>query len=128
MAKTMSRLGIFVFYDPDGIVDGYVTHLLQTLRPNFKKLIVVSNSNVSDAEKNKLEQNSDGVFVRENRGLDAAAFKAGMVSFCGWEEVCRYDEVVLINDTFFGPMGSFAAVFDDMAEKDLDFWGMSAGH
>ena len=124
----MSRLGIFVFYDPDGIVDGYVTHLLQTLRPNFKKLIVVSNSNVSDAEKNKLEQNSDGVFVRENRGLDAAAFKAGMVSFCGWEEVCRYDEVVLINDTFFGPMGSFVAVFDDMAEKDLDFWGMSAGY
>ena len=128
MPNILSRLGIFAFFDPEGVVDQYVIQLLQSMRPNFERLIVVSNSIIAEAERTVLEQNADAVFVRENHGLDAAAFKAGMVCFCGWEELCCYDEVVLFNDTFFGPIGSFDKMFAEMAERDLDFWGMSAGY
>lgn len=128
MTKKLSRLGLFVFYDPQGIVDDYVVHLLHALRPHFARLLVISNGEVNHVAKERLLQHADDVFVRENYGLDAGAFKDGLINFCGWDEVEKYDEVVLINDTFFGPIGSFDDMFSEMANRDLDFWGMSAGY
>ena len=128
MNKKKSRLGLFVFYDPQGIVDDYVVHLLKHLRPHFTKLVVISNGTLNEIAKNRLTQYADNLFIRKNQGLDAAAYKAGLTSFCGWDEVEQYDEVALINDTFYGPIHSFDAMFDKMSGQDLDFWGMSAGY
>ena len=125
MKKDLSRLVIFVFFDPHGIVDEYVVRLLQALRSNAEKIIVVSNVTVDGTAMETLERYSDEVFLRENCGLDAAAFKAGMVKVCGWDEVEKYDEVVLVNDTFFGPIHSFGEMFAEMAGRSVDFWGMS---
>lgn len=128
MNHNLTRLAIFVFYDPQGTVDRYVTYLLEVLRPNVTRLVVVSNTELDNSNRERLERCCDDLFVRENRGLDAAAFKQGLVSFCGWEEVRKYDEVVLLNDTFFGPITSFDAMFFDMASRAVDFWGMAAGY
>ena len=128
MLNNPSRLGIFVFYDPQGIVDDYVIHLMASLRPHFTRIVTVSNTKVDHTAKERLEKYSDDLIVRENRGLDAAAFKECLVSYCGWKEVSRYDEVVLFNDTFFGPILSFEDMFLEMNQKDIDFWGMSAGY
>lgn len=128
MCKEMTRLGLFVFYDSQGIVDDYVVHLLQHFRPHFSKLVVISNGALNEIAKNRLTQYADSLFVRENYGLDAAAYKAGLISFCGWDEVETYDEVILINDTFYGPVHSFDDMFEEMSGRDLDFWGMSAGY
>lgn len=128
MAKDMTRLGLFVFFDPQGIVDDYVLHLLEALRPHFTKLVVISNGELGGTAQSRLNRYADSLFTRENRGLDAAAYKAGLVSFCGWEEAERYDEVVLINDTFYGPIHSFTDMFAEMSDRELDFWGISAGY
>lgn len=129
MDKEISRLGIFVFFDPEGIVDDYVLYMLDSLRPNVKKLVAVCNGFVNREGRNKLERYCDTVFVRENRGLDAAAFKEAMVQFLGWEEVDAYDELVLLNDTFFGPIGdTFDNIFHTMQKLDVDFWGLSCGY
>lgn len=129
MDNIVSRLGILVFFDPDGVVDDYVCYLLKDLRPNLEKLVVVSNGYVDREGRSKLERCCDELFIRDNRGLDAAAFKEAMIHFCGWNEVDEYDEVVLLNDTFFGPIGdSFEDIFQSMQEKDVDFWGLSCGY
>ena len=128
MNKDMTRLGLFVFFDPQGVVDDYVLYLLKHLRPNFTKLVVISNGQLEEAAQKKLTAYADSLFIRDNQGLDAAAYKAGLISFCGWEEAEKYDEVVLMNDTFFGPIHSFDDMFDEMAGRDLDFWGISAGY
>lgn len=122
------RLGIFAFYDVDGIVDSYVLYLLEMLRPCFSRLMVISNSALDERNVKKLETYSDVVFVRENRGLDAAAYKAALTQFCNWDEICQYEEVVLFNNSFFGPIHSFVDMFAYMEKKDVDFWGISAGY
>ena len=38
------RLGLFIFYDRDGIVDDYVEYLLHDICPNFDHLTILSNS------------------------------------------------------------------------------------
>lgn len=128
MLDPKTRLGIFVFFDGQGIVDDYEVELLRSFRKNLTKLVVISNCEVCPQGIETLKENCDELYFRENQGLDAAAFKAGMVKFCGWDQVCSYDEVCLINDTFFGPIHSFDEMFREMDSRDLDFWGMSAGY
>lgn len=128
MNKDMTRLGLFVFFDSQGIVDDYVIYLLKHLRPNFSKLVIISNGQLGEAARIRLTTYADSLFIRDNQGLDAAAYKAALVSFCGWDEVEKYDEIVLFNDTFYGPVHSFVDMFEEMSSRDLDFWGMSAGY
>ena len=120
------RLGIFVFYDRDGIVDEYVLGLLEDLSGHLSRLVVVCNGNVEQSGQDALKKIADEVYLRENSGFDAMAFRHGLLECVGREEVEKYDEVILCNDTFYGPIYPFASVFDKMESADVDFWGLSS--
>lgn len=119
------RAGIFVFYDKDGIVDRYVEYLLQDLNQNLDKLVIICNGKLSVAGREKLQKLCDQLYVRENTGLDAAGFQEGLLRVYGWDELEKYDEVVLANDTFYGPFQPFLGIFKEMSTRDVDFWGMT---
>ncbi len=119
------RLGLFVFYDRDGIVDDYVEYLLQDISENFTRLVILSNSTLEVSEQKKLEKYSSDIIIRENKGLDAGAF---FEYFTSTDEYKKYDEVVCFNDTFFGPFYSFKRIFECMDDRDIDFWGLALGH
>lgn len=123
--QQIHRLGIFVFFDRDGVVDDYVTYLLNDMKENLDRLVIVVNGKLNTEGRAKLERITTDVFVRENEGLDAAGYRQGLVDYCGWDEVQKYDEVVLFNDTFYGPFYPFSEIFSDMENKDLDFWGLT---
>lgn len=121
----MNRLGIFVFYDRDGIVDTYVEYLLATLKKHLGKLAVVCNGNLSCEGMERLERYADCIYTRENTGYDAMAYKLAMTEYIGWEEMRQYDEILLLNDTFYGPLYPWAEVFERMDKKSCDFWGIT---
>lgn len=50
----MKRLGIFVCYDKEGIVDGYVTYLLSQMKAVLDRLVIVSNVHLEEKEQKKL--------------------------------------------------------------------------
>ena len=52
--KKNKRLGVFVFFDKDGIVDDYVLYLLESLKDATDDIIIVSNSYLSPSERKKL--------------------------------------------------------------------------
>jgi len=115
---------IYVFYDKNGIVDSYVTVMLQGLKSVCSKIVVVCNGIVNDEGKRQLESVTPDVIIRENEGFDAWAYKAGM-EYIGWDNLVEYDELVLLNDTVFGPIFPFEAMFEEMRERKLDFWGIT---
>ena len=118
------RLAIYVFYDKAGVVDSYVTYMLQELLRVCERLVVVCNGELGDAGRERLGELTRDVIVRENEGFDAWAYKTGM-EYIGWDKLCEYDELVLMNDTVFGPFYPFEGIFDEMGAKGLDFWGMT---
>ncbi len=109
-----NRLGIFLTYDPEGIVDDYIGYLLEDISPMFSKLIIVCNGFLLPESRKKLEKYSQNIFVRENIGFDFCAWKESMFEYFGYARVREYDELVLFNDSFFGPLHSFSQVFEDM--------------
>jgi len=61
-----------------------------------------------------------------NKGYDTAAFREGIFAF-GKDKLKDYDQLLLVNDTNIGPMRDLSQVFQEMADKQLDFWGISFG-
>lgn len=119
------RLGIFVFFDKEGIVEDYVTYLLNDLRQNLDRLVIVCNGFVTDDGVQRLKSFSTEVYHHENRGFDAAAYKFALNKI-GWNTLHEYDELLLCNDTFYGPFWPFRETFEQMANQPaLDFWGLT---
>jgi len=124
VTMTKKRAAVYVFYDKDGIVDSYVTYVLQELLKVCEKLVVVCNGKLSDEGRESLTCLTEDIVVRENEGFDAWAYKTGM-EYIGWDKLKEYDELVLMNDTVFGPFYPFQSIFDEMDTRDVDFWGMT---
>ena len=123
----IKRLAIFFFYDDNGIVDSYIPYLLNDLKENVEEILVVSNGKLETRGKEQLKNVANNIIERNNTGFDVWAYKEG-IEYYGWSKLESYDEVILLNYTIYGPLFPFRKMFDEMAEKDLDFWGITKHH
>lgn len=121
------RLGIFFFYDGDGVVDSYVEVMLADMVKNLSELTIVVNGDLSSKSYAKLARFTDKIILRENVGLDVWAYKTAMESY-DWERLAEFDEIVLFNATIMGPVYPFAEMYAEMAGRDVDFWGITWFH
>ncbi|EUB83003.1 rhamnan synthesis F family protein [Pseudomonas sp. GM30] len=121
----MKRVLFYLFYDEQGQVDDYVTHKLKSLKDSIDTIFVVSNSALTVESRKKLENVVDVVYVRENIGFDVWGYKEAMETF-GLDKLEEYDELILMNYTFFGPIFPFSETFEKMDAMECDFWGITA--
>lgn len=124
LKEHVSRLGIYFFYDKDGIVDRFVTYMLDDLHKAFDRLIIVCNGILTQEGENKLKRYTEEIIVRENKGLDVWAYKT-VLDRVGWKTLETYDEIVLANSTIMGPVYPFSEMFEEMDKRDVDFWGIT---
>ena len=122
-SKDIRRLGIYFFFDSEGVVDDYVIYYLQQLRTVCTEICVVVNGLLNNMVNISLQKCCDGLLVRENIGFDSWAYKEALESY-GFDTIAKnYDEVLLNNFTNFGPVYPFSEMFTEMGRKDCDFWG-----
>lgn len=125
--QDIKRYAVYVFYDKDGIVDEYNDVFLHGLKEVTSHLLVICNGSVNPEGRKRLEHIADEVLVRENEGYDVTAYKEGILR-PGFDKLCGYDEVIICNDTMYGPLYSFSEMFGAMEKKDVDFWGITNFH
>ena len=124
----MKRVAIYFFYDKNGIVDKYVNYFLEDLKKNLDRLIIVCNGKLTSKGREELEKFTNEVIVRENKGFDVWAYKEGL-EYIGWDNLDKYDELLMINFTIMGPIYPFKEMFDKMdSKKEIDFWGITKFH
>ncbi len=121
----MKRMGVFIFYDEAGIVDKYIEVLLSSMQGILDRLTVIVNGSVRDEGYNKLKKYAQDIFVRENVGFDAGGYKDAFIKFIPQDNLKKWDEIVLFNDTFYGPFYPWNNIFDKMEKEKIDFWGLS---
>ncbi|MDE6435779.1 MAG: rhamnan synthesis F family protein [Lachnospiraceae bacterium] len=121
----MKRLCIYLTYDKQNIVDRYIGCMLKELGTCVDYIAVVCNETEIAGGLDILEEYADEIFYRKNIGYDAGGFKDALCDFLGWEKVLQYDELVLANDSMFGPFKPMEDIFAEMGEKDVDFWGLA---
>lgn len=122
----MKRLLLYVHYNKYDELSGHVLYQLEQLRPLFSKLIVISNSQLTESATLTLKElGIDEVIQRENLGFDFAAWRDGM-DHVGFEHLTDFDSVTLMNDTCFGPLWDITDIVEEFEKRpNVDFWGMT---
>lgn len=124
--RGLRRIGLYMFYNAAGEVPEYVTFKLKKLRELCERVVVVCNGVLLPEGRDALESVADLVHVRKNVGFDVWAYREGLIDLIGWDELANYDELVLANYTFYGPIFPFSEMFEKMEKSGVDFWGVTA--
>lgn len=109
-------------YDPRGGVAPHVTRQVQALAEAVEELVIVSTAPLTDTAAEWLAGHGR-LIRRDNVGYDFFSYRTGLESVT---DLGRYEEVVICNDTYVGPLRPYQRIFDDMAARPVDFWGLSA--
>lgn len=120
----MRRLCIYVTYDFENIADDYIGYMLHELRKVADCLVVVCNYEYIAKGINNIQPFADKIYYRKNIGFDAGAYKDALCQYLGWSEISCYDELLLINDSFYGPIYPVEDWFRNIENVDTDYWGM----
>ena len=116
---------VYVIFESEPRLQQYKLIFLEKLAALADKTLIVVNGGLVAEDLETLEQYGQ-VLVRDNTGYDTAAFREGILSL-GKETLQHCSQLMLVNDTNIGPMSDLAAVFQTMAGRNLDFWGISYG-
>lgn len=116
------RIAMYVIYDKDGILDNFRKYYLKELRKVCDTIVGVVSGTLTPESREELEELTDDFFVRENRGLLAGSWIDG-IAHIGWDKLAEYDELLMLNDSFFGPFYPLSEMMDAAEKSDADFYG-----
>ena len=102
----------------------YILHYIKSLKKSGYDTIVVSHSQISEPDLEKLASVSCSVVIKENVGYDFFAWKFGM-ELIG--DLSHLDYLLLVNDSIIGPFSDLSMIFNKMNEK-FDFWGLTENY
>ncbi|RUT42876.1 hypothetical protein EJP82_21845 [Paenibacillus anaericanus] len=92
----MKRIAVFAHYDKDGELSNNTLNILGHLEKVCERIIMVS-TNLNKDEMDLLPSKVE-CFIRENVGYDFYSYKYGIGKI---KNMYSYDELILLNDSFF---------------------------
>ena len=76
-----------------------------------------------------LKKYAEEIFYRENIGFDAGGFKEALCNYIGWDTVLEYDELILTNDSVFGPLYDLKEFIESIEkDKEWDLCGINTAY
>ncbi|MBQ9199724.1 MAG: hypothetical protein IJ141_06045 [Lachnospiraceae bacterium] len=119
------RLGVYVIYDFENKIEKYTSIVLKELRKYVDYIVVVCNFEHCNEGLDYINDYCNEIYFRENSGYDAGAYKDALVHYITWEKAFNFDELLLTNDSYFGPLYSFDDMFNKMNNCKCDYWGIT---
>lgn len=117
----MKRLAVFVHFDKEGIVDPYVEYYLRHLREVADEIVFVTTSRLDENSLAAVENLCQKVICRENIGYDFMSYKTGLAAY----DLALFDEVVICNDSVYGPFYPMEELMERMGSEPCDYWGIT---
>lgn len=120
------RLAIFAAFCPDGRITDSQIYFLKGLQEVVDNIIFVADSNVFPNEIEKIKDLVCYADFRRHKGYDFGSYKIGYFYAKNHGFLDNIQEIILCNDSCYGPITSFKDSFDRMIEKKVDFWGYTS--
>lgn len=124
--STTGRVAVFASFSADGIIHPYIVHYLRGLRQVCDKIIFCSDNYFSNDETCKISPYVDYFLCNRHGEYDFGSYKRGIQRARELGFLQNANELLLCNDSCYGPIGGFSNLFSSMNEKDCDFWGLTA--
>ena len=116
-----NRIMVYVHYDKDNEIKTSDVKTLEIYKKICKKILFVSNSNLTAQQIDRVKNIVDEAVIRDNKGFDFGAWKCILLE--NREEIKRADELILLNNSCFEPIFDIKEMFSKMENSENDFWG-----
>jgi hypothetical protein len=117
------RLCIFSHYDRWNRVDPHVLHHLRQLASLGCDLVFVTSSrDLSAQNREEILACCHKLIIRKNVGYDFGSYRAGLKEMA-WAQ--DYEQIVLVNDSVYGPFHDLGSIFEHFSHRDADLWSIT---
>ena len=121
----MRRIAIIILYNPKGIIEDYVFFYLAKLQEICRKVVVVVNGQCQQVYIQRMQLLKYEIILRSNIGYDGGAYQDIFLKYRYKLKLDTYDEVVLSNDTFYGPFNKMSDMWNKFENINCDYWGIT---
>lgn len=118
------RISLVAGYDDRGLIHDYTIFLLESLS-KISDVYYMAAADMPDNELAKLHGIVKWAGACRHERYDFGSW-ALLIEKLGWDAISHYDELLLINDSIYGPMFDLAPICNAMTVSNCDFWGMTA--
>lgn len=119
----MQRICLFAGYDANQHIHDYVIYYINKLS-EIADVYYMADCEMSPEELGKLSPYVKGAFARRHGKYDFGSW-SDLVGHIGWDIIARYDQLILCNDSCYGPLFPLSTIFDEMDQRNVDFWGLT---
>ena len=119
------RVVVFASFSKDGKIADYVVYYLKALRRVADCIIFVSDNEMKPGETDKLSGLVATTICRRHGTYDFGSYRIGYFWALEHNLLDDTEDLVFANDSCYGPVYPFDTVFDRMAGKPCDFWGLT---
>jgi len=122
--KRYKRLAVFASFFADGTIPSYVIYYLKELKKVCDGIVFVTDNPIFTTEIDKIKDLVIYAQCERHKEYDFGSYKRGYMWLSEHGILDKCDELLLCNDSCYGPLHPFKEVFNTMSKKDCDFWGL----
>jgi len=117
------KVCVFVHYDRRGTVHDFTLHYLEALHAAGFAIVFVSNApRLDERQRRRIAPFCALMLRRANRGYDFGAYKDGIAAI---PRLKGRDQLLIANDSIYGPLQPLEAVLEKADPDRADVWGMT---
>jgi rhamnosyltransferase len=117
------RLCLFAGFHKNGKIADYVVYYARAMS-ELSDVYYMADCEMSQTELAKLAPYTKSAFAYRHKKYDFGSWQE-LINKLGWDFVEKYDELILCNDSCFGPLFPLKPIFDKAsADQNCDFWGV----
>lgn len=124
LSLNYKRVAIFASYFSSEKVPDYIFYYLHGLKEICDKIIFIADNFASPEEIAKLKNYASYVQCERHGEYDFGSYKRGIAYAENHGLLTDTDELILCNDSCYGPVFPFVDMFVEMEKKNCDFWGV----
>jgi len=120
------RICLLAGYDKNNIIQDYVVFLVQELS-KISEVYYFADGEMPQKELAKIRPYVKYAESSPHKGYDFGSWQY-LIHYIGWSRLKEYEEMIICNDSIYGPMTNMQDIFDYMALRGYDFWGMTENY
>lgn len=121
----MKRLVIYAYDNESGAVGKATAYLLGQLNDVSDRLVVVCNAFLTPQGRRTIKGITKDVYCLNYRNEIPVLYADALMEYLGMDCVLEFDEVTLMDDSFFGPFWPLEEIYDRMEEERCDYWRLT---
>ena len=114
----IKRVCLFAGYNSKGLIEDYALYYLQELS-KISDVYYMADNKILPEELEKLTPYVKGAYGYSHGKYDFGSWQE-LINKISWEKLSEYDELILTNDSVFGPLYNFKE-FIERIEKDKEW-------